>query len=238
MGLDMSSVKKIVLMESDDIVRNKVQAFLKKRNYAVYEANTINRILELLTEENISIVLLATPSCNYSGEKLCSVIRQKSTTPIILMAELSTEDEVLEAFCNGADDYIMKPLRLKILLARIEAILRRTEPDFNWKGQGSFGNNGPFFVDPSKQIIKKKEQEISLTSKEYFILVTLINNPNKVFTREELICDALGVNYKGFDRTIDSHIKNLRKKIEDNPKSPKYIKTIHGVGYKFENRAE
>ena len=133
----------------------------------------------------------------------------------------------------GADDYITKPFSLKTLYARMEAVMRRAgDEGMPFMIRNTY-NNGDLTIDLESHVIKKQGEEVKLTPNEFKILATLIKYPNKVFTRDELITSAFGEEFEGYDRTIDSHIKNLRQKIESDPKNSVYVKTIHGVGYKF-----
>ncbi|MGI6192809.1 MAG: winged helix-turn-helix domain-containing protein, partial [Christensenellales bacterium] len=126
-----------------------------------------------------------------------------------------------------------KPFSRKELQARMEAVLRRTSGVVVPLSLKNSFNDGDLFVDFEKNVIKKKQREVSLTPSELKILSALITYPGKVFTRAELIEIALGSDFDGYDRTIDSHIKNLRQKLEDDPRSPVYIRTVHGLGYRF-----
>jgi DNA-binding response OmpR family regulator len=150
-----------------------------------------------------------------------------------MLTAKSDESDLLQGLGIGADDYITKPFSLKALYARIEAVMRRAGDDIIPLFMKNSYNEGDLTVDFESRIIMKQSEEVKLTPNEYKILTTLIKYPNKVFTRDELIASAFGDDFEGYDRTIDSHIKNLRQKIESDPKNPVYVKTIHGVGYKF-----
>jgi DNA-binding response OmpR family regulator len=150
----------------------------------------------------------------------------------MLTAKIEEED-MLNGLGIGADDYVTKPFSLKSLYARIEAVLRRSEDYLKPLFEVGSWNTSDLIIDFQNHIVKKCGVEVSLTPNEFNILVTLTKYPGKVFTRNELITLALDDEFDGYDRVIDSHIKNLRQKIEDNPKEPVYVRTIHGVGYKF-----
>ena len=140
---------------------------------------------------------------------------------------------MLKGLNIGADDYITKPFSLKALYARIEAVLRRSSDDPVPLYNKIAFNNGDLEVDFESRTIKKNLEEINLTPNEFKILGALIKYPNKVFTREDIIKVALGDEFEGYDRAVDSHIKNIRQKIESDPKNPVYVLTIYGIGYKF-----
>ena len=141
------------------------------------------------------------------------VIRSRTETPVIMVTAKIDEDEILEGLKLGADDYITKPFSLKILVQKVKTILRRVEKLGLPKSDKIYFDNG----------------RVSISFDDN----TLFSNPNKIFTRDEIIELSFGYDYEAFDRAIDTHIKNIRHKIEDNPKKPRYIKTIYGVGYKL-----
>jgi DNA-binding response OmpR family regulator len=230
----MNSVsKKILVVEDEEKIMEVVKSFLESKGFLVISARDGKKAIEIFEKENFSMVLLDLMLPLLSGEEVCKFIRKKSRVPIIMLTAKSDESDMLQGLGIGADDYITKPFSLKTLYARIEAVMRRSVDDllplvskFSFQG-------GDLTVDFESMTIRKQSEEVKLTPNEYKILATIIKYPNKVFTREELIASAFGDDFEGFDRTIDSHIKNLRQKIETDPKAPIYVKTIHGVGYKF-----
>lgn len=133
----------------------------------------------------------------------------------------------------GADDYVTKPFSPRQIVARVKAILRRFEDESKPVSNQMSFNDNDLFIDIIRYEVKKNDVLINITPNEYKLLMTMIKYPAKVFTREELISLVLGEDFEGFERTIDAHIKNLRQKIETDPKNPKYILTVHGVGYRF-----
>jgi len=166
-----------------------------------------------------------------SGEEICKLIRKESNVPILMLTAKSSEDDKVTGLYIGADDYLTKPFSPRELVGRVRAILRRT------KGTAADVlefNDKDLYIDIPKHIVKKAGESIKLTPNEFKILSVLSQNPHKVFTRSHLVSLAFGYDFEGFDRTVDTHIKNLRQKIEDNVKEPKYIVTVYGVGYKFE----
>jgi DNA-binding response OmpR family regulator len=225
--------KKILVVDDEYKIIEVVKSFLESKGFLVFYAENGKKALEIFEKENIALVILDLMLPEISGEEVCKIIRKKSRVPIIMLTAKSEEASLLEGLGIGADDYITKPFSLKELYARIEAVLRRSgedvQPLFNKKTY----NDGDLTIDFESRIITKKGEEVRLTPNEFKLLVALIKYPNKVFTRDELITSAFSNDFEGYDRTIDSHIKNIRQKIETDPRNPIYVKTIHGIGYKF-----
>ena len=228
-----STSKKILVVEDEEKIMDVVKSFLESKGFLVIPAEDGKKAVELFDKENISLVLLDLMLPKLSGEEVCKIIRKKSRVPIIMLTAKSDESDMLQGLGIGADDYITKPFSLKALYARMEAVMRRSVDDMLPLINKYSFRDCDLTVDFESMIIKKQSEEVKLTPNEYKILATIIKYPNKVFTRDELIASAFGNDFEGFDRTIDSHIKNLRQKIESDPKNPIYVKTIHGVGYKF-----
>lgn len=188
--------------------------------------------VELAKDLPISLVLLDLMIPKLSGEQVCQTIRQFSRMPIIMLTARTSEENIVDGLKLGADDYITKPFSLKELNARVETVLRRAETSVLPLYQ-TMRFEGGLEIDLNKKTTSKHNILIHLTPNEFKILSVLIHHPNRVFTREELVDYAFGSDFDGYDRTIDTHIKNLRIKIEDNPKEPIYIKTVFGLGYRF-----
>ncbi|ABX42487.1 response regulator transcription factor [Lachnoclostridium phytofermentans] len=225
--------KNILVVDDEPKILEVVASFLESQDYQVFQAENGAKAFEIFEKENISLIILDLMLPDITGEEICKKIRKTSRVPIIMLTAKVEENNLLEGLEIGADDYITKPFRLKELLARVKAVLRRTSeelvPLFN---KISFDNDN-LIIDFGKDLVLKNQSPVNLTPTEFNILSALIKYPGKVFTREELIEFALGSEFEGFDRAVDSHIKNLRQKIEDNPRTPKYVLTIHGKGYKF-----
>ncbi|MFV0466165.1 MAG: response regulator transcription factor [Lachnospiraceae bacterium] len=225
--------KSILIVDDEPKILEVVMALFEKKGYRTYAAETGKQALQTAAAENLSLIILDLMLPDISGEEVCRRLRNTSRVPIIMLTAKSEEDDLLRGLGIGADDYLTKPFSLKELYARAEAILRRTQSDLiPLSVRSSFGN-GDLTVDFEKYIFLKAGQEVTLTPNEAKILAAIMKYPGKVYTRDELITIALGDEFDGNDRTIDTHIKNLRQKIEDNPKEPIYIKTVHRIGYKF-----
>jgi DNA-binding response OmpR family regulator len=228
-----SFVKKILIVEDEEKIATVVKSFLESKGFTAIVAENGKRALELFDKESIGMVLLDLMLPEISGEDVCRTLRKKSKVPIIMLTAKSDEADMLQGLGIGADDYITKPFSLKALYARMEAVLRRSVDDLSGLLTKKSFNNGHLTIDYESYYVTSAGEEVKLTPNEYKLLVTLTKYPSKVFTREELIASAFGTDFDGYDRTIDSHIKNLRQKIEIDPKNPCYVRTIHGVGYKF-----
>lgn len=228
----ISDIKKILVVDDEEKIVEFVESYLENSGYIVYKAYNGKDALDIFRREDISLVLLDLMLPDISGESICKEIRKISNVPIIMVTAKIEEDNILEGLEIGADNYIIKPFSPRQLVAKVKAILRRIDGEsFNKSSIMSF-NKGELVINCSSYEVIKNNQKLNLTPSEYKILLTLAKRPNKVFTREELIYHAFN-DYAGFDRTIDSHIKNLRYKLETDSKKCKYIFTVRGIGYKF-----
>lgn len=221
--------KRILLVDDEPKIVDVVKSYLERNGYAVAAAYGGREAYEKFEKEDPALIILDWMLPDITGEEVCRAIRQKSRVPIILLTARVEEENILEGFRAGADDYVTKPFSPRQLVARVEAVLRRA-------GGGPAALSfcgGDLVVDLVSVEVKKGGKPVSLTPNEFRILGALVQHPKKVFTREELIATALGDDFCGIDRIIDSHIKNLRQKIESDSKNPRYILTVHGMGYKF-----
>lgn len=229
----MTAEKNVLVVDDEAMIREAVCAYISMQGYHVFAAENGEEALEIFQAHPITFVILDLMLPGMSGEDICQAIRKQSRVPIIMLTAKTQEADVLNGLGIGADDYVTKPFSVKQLYARMEAILRRM-PDtrkplaekFSWNG-------GDLLIDFAHSEVRKQGALLSLTPSEWKILSALIQHPKKVFSRDNLIDLVFGPDFDGYDRVIDTHIKNLRKKVETNPKSPVYVKTIHGLGYKF-----
>ncbi|SFD33991.1 response regulator transcription factor [Clostridium uliginosum] len=221
-----------ILVVDDEVkIVEVAEAYLKKEGYNVITAHGGREALSKYNEKKPSLIVLDLMLPDISGEEVCKEIRKTSDIPIIILTAKVEENNVLNGFSLGADDYIRKPFSTKELVARINVLLKRSN---NIKNSHILSfNNGNLIIDTISYEIKKNGVNITLTPSEYKLLLTLAKNPKKVFTRTELLDRTLGNEADVYDRAIDSHIKNLRAKVEESNKAPKYIVTVHGIGYKF-----
>jgi DNA-binding response OmpR family regulator len=225
--------KKILVVDDEVKIVEVVKALLESRGFTVFEALNCEQAFEIFEQENICLILLDLMLPGMTGEEFCVAIRKKSHVPIIMLTAKVQEENILKGLSIGADDYITKPFSLKTLYARVEAALRRSSEYSLEPGRKLIFNGGEMEIDFESRTLRKNGQIIIPTHNEFKILDVLARNTDKVFTREQLIDVAMGDDFDGYPRAIDSHVKNLRQKIEDDPKRPTYILTMHGVGYKF-----
>ena len=225
--------KKVLVVDDEANIVEVVKSYLEKHGYLVAVAFNGEEALELFDKVHPELVILDLMLPDISGEQVCKQLRKKSRVPIIMLTAKVEEADILNGLDLGADDYVTKPFSPRQLVARVEALLRRVANDPVPLANLISFHDGELVFDVSKHEIRKNGQPVSLTPNEYKIIMTLLKYTQKVFTREELVLMALGDDFDGFDRTIDAHIKNLRQKVELDPKTPKYILTVHGVGYRF-----
>lgn len=226
-------LKKVLVVDDELKIIEVVKSFLESKGFTVFTAENGKQALDIFDRENIALIVLDLMLPDMTGEEICMQIRKKSRVPIIMLTAKIEEVDMLRGLNIGADDYITKPFSLKALYARIEAVLRRSSDDLVPLYNKASFNGGDLEVDFESHNIKKNQVEINLTPNEYKLLAALIKYPSRVFTREDLIKIALGDEFEGYDRAVDSHIKNLRQKIETDPKNPIYVLTSYGIGYKF-----
>jgi DNA-binding response OmpR family regulator len=229
----LAESKKILVVDDEEKIVEVVRSYLENSGYTVYAAFSGSQALEMYEKLNPSLIILDLMLPDLSGEEICRKIRRRSSVPIIMLTAKVEEEDVLQGLDIGADDYVTKPFSPKQLVARVGAILRRVSGEtIPLSGVLSF-NDGALVVDTLKHEVRKGQNIINLTPIEYKLLSTLVKHPAKVFTRDELIVLVFGEDFEGYDRTVDTHIKNLRQKIEDDSKNPQYILTVHGIGYRF-----
>jgi two-component system OmpR family response regulator len=224
--------KKILIADDEKRIAEILQAYLEREGFRVIATYDGKTALAKFHEENPDLIILDLMLPEISGWDVCREIRKESRVPIIM---LTARDELTDKLIGleiGADDYMTKPFESKELVARVKVQLRRSEyppsPD-------SALVIDQLEIDQERRLVKIDGKTVDLTATEFDILISLAVSPGRVFSRMQIL-DKRGEAYEGYERTIDSHIKNLRKKIEPNLESPTYILTVHGVGYKMKDR--
>ena len=220
---------KILVVDYEIKIVEVVKAYLEKDNYEVFIATDGKSALKSYDDNKQDLIILDLMLPDITGEEVCKILREKSDVPIIMLTAKVDEENILNGFNIGTDDYVIKPFSPKQLIARVNAIIKRVK---NNKSKLLF-NNGDLIIDKDSYEVFKNNNLITLTPSEYKILLQLAENKNKVFTRGDIISKTMEDDSFVYDRIVDSHIKNIRAKIEDDNKKPKYILTVHGIGYKF-----
>ena len=227
-----SETRRILLVEDEKAIRDAVAAYLERENYWVTMAGDGQVALDEFAKRSFDLVILDLMLPRVSGERVCRALRDKSDCPIIMLtAQGEVEDRII-GLELGADDYLVKPFSPRELVARVRALLRRAHIDT--EPQREILEFGDLVIDISGHKVLVQGKEVDLTASEFKLLTTLSRYPGRVYSRMELVEKVLGYDFEGYERTIDSHIKNLRAKLGDDPRSPKWLYTVHGVGYRFE----
>lgn len=222
---------KILLADDEQNITNVLKSYLEREGYKIYVANDGKQAINLFKNFEVDLIVLDLMMPYFSGEQVCSIIRKESRIPIIMLTAKIGEDNLVKGIDLGADDYIEKPFSPKEVVAKVKAVLRRSKNDILVSKPIVYGN---LKFDFDKELLYKNSVLLDLTPTERKIIFTMAKSPLRIFSREDLISFALGNDFDGFDRSIDTYIKSLRKKIEDDRKNPKFIITKHGLGYSFE----
>jgi len=182
---------------------------------------------------NPALIVLDLMLPDVSGEEVCSEIRSRSDVPILMLTAKASEEDRVAGLVSGADDYLVKPFSPRELVARVRAVLRRTQGVETPLVETLSLAGGRLEIDTVQHVVKRDGAAVEMTPNEYKLLVTLARYPGRAYSRFELINRVQGYDYEGYERTIDVHVKNLRKKIEPDPAHPRYVETVMGVGYKL-----
>jgi two-component system OmpR family response regulator len=222
----------VLIVEDDIKLARIVMAYLEGADFRAVHVSTVQEALQKAEEALPLAVILDLGLPDGSGEGLCQSLKELGDFPVIMLTAKSSEEERIAGFALGADDYVVKPASPRELVYRLKAVLKRYERSSSPESIASF-NNGTLVLNSLRHQIIREGQPVSVTPTEFKLLITLASTPGRTFTRDELVSRALGHQFEGYDRSIDAHIKNLRQKIEKNPRSPEYLKTVYGVGYLF-----
>lgn len=226
-------MKKILVVDDEHKIVEIIKAYLEKDGYQVMAAYDGKSAINSVSAQKPDLIILDLMLPEISGWDVCRSIRKYSEVPIIM---LTARDEVTDKIVGlemGADDYVTKPFDPKELVSRVRAVLRRTESKAEPKDIITIAD---LTIDIKKRQVRLGDTIIDLTPNEFDLLRVMAESPGRVFSRMQLLDKVQGDAYEGYERTIDSHIKNLRKKIESDPEHPHYITTVYGVGYKMEER--
>ena len=224
---------KLLLVEDDPEICGMLKKFLEKENFEIITANDGEEACSKFRRETCDLVLLDLMLPKISGMDVLQQIRAQSTVPIIIMSAKDTDSDITLGLGLGADDYVTKPFSMVQVLARIKANLRRTgQYAASSPARPSLLSVGELRMNLEDYTVSKQGKEIELTAKEFEILRLLLQNPRKVYTKEQIYSLIWNDAYFGDENAVNVHISRLRNKIEDNPRSPKYVITVWGIGYK------
>ena len=221
---------KILLVDDEEKICEFVKAYLDREGYETTVVYNGKNAIESFQEKDYDLVILDRMLPDISGEEVCKYIRKKSEIPIVMLTAKIEDDDRIEGFTLGCDDYLCKPFNVKELVLRVKAILKRNN---KLSDNNIIRIGDEVEIDTLSYEVKIRNKSVSLTNTEYKILLMLISNPHKVYTRIEILEQLEEGYYDKDDRAVDSHIKNLRQKIEENPKDCKIIQTVYGIGYKL-----
>jgi DNA-binding response OmpR family regulator len=222
--------QKILVVDDEREIVKLVRAYLEQASFRVVTAADGQEGLTVFRHEKPDLVVLDLNLPRIDGLDVCRTIRRESDTPVIMLTARVEEQDRLIGLELGADDYIVKPFSPREVVARVRAVLRRAQPAPATPGVISAAD---VTLDLTRHAVSVGGQPVELTPTEFSLLRAMVAEPGRAFSRMELLDAAQGEAYEGYERTIDTHIKNLRVKIERDPKNPTHILTVYGVGYKF-----
>ena len=220
----------VLLVDDDPKIAKLLRSYFEKEDFTVHTAFDGLAALQLFRDKKPDILVLDLMLPGMSGLDICRQIRRDSDIPILMLTARDEEADRLIGLELGADDYVSKPFSPREVVARVKAILRRTRKTADRTDPFRIGR---FTVDTAGYTVAYDDVLLDLTPTEYKIFELLATHPGQVFTRFQMVEQVQGVAFEGYERTIDAHVKNLRRKIGDNPKEPRIVLTVYGIGYKF-----
>ena len=226
-----TSTKKILVVDDEPQIVKVVKAYLEKAGFAVVSAADGNAALAVFQHEKPDLVILDLNLPGIDGLDVCRAIRRASDAPVMMLTARVEETDKLIGLELGADDYVIKPFSPREVVARVRSILRRTGAS---PAPSETIQVGDLRIDLDLHTVNLGERAIEFTPTEFEILVVLARQPRRVFSRLQIMEQAQGDAFEGYERTIDAHIKNMRTKLETNPRKPTHIQTVFGLGYKLE----
>jgi two-component system, OmpR family, alkaline phosphatase synthesis response regulator PhoP len=223
-------MKTILVVDDEPQIAQIARDYLQHAGYSVITTGEGVEALALARERHPDLVVLDLGLPKLDGLEVARRLRKESTVPLIMLTARVDESDRLTGLELGADDYITKPFSPRELVARVRAVLRRADP-----GGGSDGllHRADLVIDTARMKVTREDAPIELTATELLLLAALARHPGRIFTRAQLLDVARGTQVESFERAIDAHIKNLRRKLEPDPHNPRYLLTVYGLGYKF-----
>ncbi len=223
----------VLIIDDEPSVREVVRAYLERDGFTVWSAENGRDGLALAMRAAPSLIILDLMLPDLTGEDVCRQLRRRSDVPIVMLTAKADEEERLAGLAIGADDYLVKPFSPRELVARIRAVLRRARTLDVPLVERIELDQRRLVIDTVERSVERDGHNVDLTPREYQLLVTLARFPGRVYSRYELLNALQGQNAAGDERIVDVHVKNLRKKIEPNPKRPRYVLTVFGIGYRL-----
>jgi two-component system, OmpR family, alkaline phosphatase synthesis response regulator PhoP len=220
----------ILVIDDEPQIRRVVKNALASEVSSVLEAGDGAQGLAMASAERPTLVVLDLGLPDMAGIDVCRLLRSRSAAPIVVLSARHSDQEKASLLDSGADDYITKPFSPRELVARVRAVLRRTEPAPT--ADGIF-HRGDVTLDVARMRVWRAGQPIELTTTEFHLLAALARQPGRVFSRTQLLDAVRGSEIESFERAIDAHVKNIRRKLEPDPHSPRYVLTVYGAGYRF-----
>jgi two-component system alkaline phosphatase synthesis response regulator PhoP len=227
-------VKTILVVDDEPQIAEIARDYLRLAGFDVIVAGDGVRALETARGRRPDLVVLDLGLPGLDGLDVARALRQESDVPIIMLTARVTEDDRLQGLEIGADDYITKPFSPRELVARVRAVLRRSERQLIEQNvDGDLLRVADLVLDIARLSVRRGDEPIDLTATEFHILAALARHPGRVFTRAQLLDAARGTDAEAYERAIDSHVKNIRRKLERDPHAPRYLETVYGIGYKL-----
>lgn len=225
--------ERILVVDDEPSVQEVARAYLERDGFIVDGAVDGTSALQQIERKPPDLIVLDLMLPDVSGEEIAATVRQRSDVPILMLTAKVTEEQRLRGFELGADDYLVKPFSPRELVARVKVILRRAG-----KGEAPLSalatyDDGRLQIDELRHEVRLEGEVVNLTPTEFKLLTTLASYPGRVYSRYELINRVQGTDFEGYERTIDAHVKNLRRKLEADPAQPRYVETVLGVGYRL-----
>ena len=225
--------ERILVVDDEQSVQDVVRAYLEREGFIVDSAMNGSAALQAIERKPPHAIVLDLMLPDVPGEAIATRVRERSDVPIIMLTAKVAEEQRLQGFKLGADDYLVKPFSPRELVARLKAVLRRSgEGEAPLTAVSSF-DGGRLRIDELRHEVHVDDLEVGLTPTEFKLLQALAGYPGRVYSRFELINRVQGHDFEGYERTIDAHVKNLRRKIEADPSEPRYVLTVHGIGYRL-----
>jgi DNA-binding response OmpR family regulator len=223
----------ILVVDDEKKIRDLVRSYLENEGYSVFVAETGEHALETFGRVRPDLIVLDLMLPDIAGEEVARSVRELSSVPIIMLTAKSSEEDRVTGLRLGADDYLVKPFGPRELVARVEAVLRRSTSTGSDGGGELRFDGGRLVIERDAREVRVGDEQVDLTRSEFDLLYAWALHPGRVYSRFELVTKVQGYDYEGYERTIDVHVKNLRRKLGDDPRNATFVVTVTGVGYKF-----